>query len=222
MSDRRNVITADLQIPSRPSQRGEPAWEMLEVLPAQGEWSEAEYLALETNRLVEFTDGMIEVLPMPTVLHQLMAVWLCNLLNGLKVGDKRAGLAIVAPLKLKVRSKKYREPDVLFMKRENAARIKNELWDYADLVIEIVSEGGEARDYDDKVLAYAEAQVPEYWIVDPFTRRITQNVLDGAAYRRAGVFEGAAIVKSQAVAGFEVMVRELFEQAERELRMQDD
>ncbi len=40
--------------------------ELLEqILPPQGEWSEEEYLILtdHRNRLVEFTDGFLEVLP---------------------------------------------------------------------------------------------------------------------------------------------------------------
>lgn len=176
-----------LLIPARPSQRGEPPWELLDNLPAQGEWTEEEYLNLNTNRLVEFTDGMIEVLPLPTVLHQMMSIWLCNTLNLLMSGGKRAGLAVVAPFKLKVRGGKYREPDVLFMNRENSHRIRNELWDYADFVVEIVTPVGAERDYDDKVPAYAEASVPEYWIVDPQLRRITQMVLEGSSYQSAGV-----------------------------------
>ncbi len=44
----------------------------LDVL--QGTWSVAQYLALtaQTNRLIEYTDGVIEVLPMPTDKHQAM------------------------------------------------------------------------------------------------------------------------------------------------------
>ncbi len=43
-----------------------------EILPPQGRWSEDEYLVLtdHRNRLVEFTDGFLEILPMPTDKHQ--------------------------------------------------------------------------------------------------------------------------------------------------------
>ena len=39
---------------------------------ARAQWSEQEYLILtdHRNRLVEFTDGFLEVLPMPTDKHQ--------------------------------------------------------------------------------------------------------------------------------------------------------
>jgi len=55
-----------------PDDRAEPGWEVALLFPAQGEWSEDDYLWLtdHTRCLVEFTDGHIEVLPMPTDAHQ--------------------------------------------------------------------------------------------------------------------------------------------------------
>ena len=44
------------------SQHPRPAWEIAELFPEQGSWSEQAYLNLRTNRLVEFDNGMIEVL----------------------------------------------------------------------------------------------------------------------------------------------------------------
>jgi hypothetical protein len=43
-----------------------PAWEIPEFFPAQGDWSEHDYFALKTNRLIELSDGRVEVLPAPT------------------------------------------------------------------------------------------------------------------------------------------------------------
>lgn len=40
-----------------------PTYEMLELMPFQGEWSVGEYLALETNRIVEYTDEFLEFCP---------------------------------------------------------------------------------------------------------------------------------------------------------------
>ena len=47
----------------------EPAWQIATLFPNQGVWDEGDYLALTTNHLVEFSDGYIEVLPMPTMSH---------------------------------------------------------------------------------------------------------------------------------------------------------
>lgn len=45
-----------------------------EILPPQGAWTEDEYLVLtdHRNRLVEFTDGFLEILAMPTDKHQVI------------------------------------------------------------------------------------------------------------------------------------------------------
>ena len=60
---------------------GEPTWEIARLYPAQGCWTEREYLNLDTNRLVEFSHGFIEFLPMPTTPHQRILLLLVNLLN---------------------------------------------------------------------------------------------------------------------------------------------
>jgi len=40
---------------------------ILELFPAPGEWTEEEYLELsDRGRLVELSDGNVEVLPLPT------------------------------------------------------------------------------------------------------------------------------------------------------------
>ena len=50
----------------------------LDLEPLQGLWSVEQYLRLsnQTNHLIEFTDGVIEMLPMPTDSHQAISRWL--------------------------------------------------------------------------------------------------------------------------------------------------
>jgi uncharacterized protein YndB with AHSA1/START domain len=38
----------------------EPTWDIAQLFPAQGHWDEDEYLALETNHLIEYTHGNLE------------------------------------------------------------------------------------------------------------------------------------------------------------------
>ncbi len=64
-----SVLASDIAT-NRLSQPGEPPWEIALLYPVQGSWTESDYLELGTNRLVEFADGCIEVLPTPTTLHQ--------------------------------------------------------------------------------------------------------------------------------------------------------
>src|SRR6516162_10299160 len=133
-------------VPNRTSRRGEPAWEIALLYPPQGNWSEAEYLALGTNRLVELSDGCLEFLPMPTVFHQLLAQFLYAALTTF-VSARRAGAVFMAPLPVRLWPDKFREPDVVFL-RPGRVRDVHGQPDGADLVMEVVSEGSENRDRD--------------------------------------------------------------------------
>jgi len=190
------------------SKIGEPVWALAELFPSQGEWSEKEYLALETNKLIEFDNGILEILPVPNSLHQAIALVFANLLLASKFGI--AGRVLCAPLRLKLADGKYREPDVLFLLSDNDKRYGLEFWTGADLVVEIVSPGGQARDYTEKRVLYAESGIPEYWIVDPLTAKITVLKLTGHKYIEHGVFKKGQRATSTLLKGFEVDVSALF------------
>ena len=71
-----------------------------ELLPRQGQWDAEGYLWLtdQTNRLVEFTDGHIEVLPMPTDAHQAILQYLFLALHAFV--QPRGGIVHFAPLRV--------------------------------------------------------------------------------------------------------------------------
>jgi Uma2 family endonuclease len=163
----------------------EPAWEIAMLFPPQGEWTEEEYLDLtrDTNHLVEFSDGRIEVLSMPTTSHQLIVRALVDVLRAF-VEPRNLGDVLFAPLRVRTRGRKFREPDVVFMLSEHADRVGEEFWEGADLVMEVVSSDPESRerDLDKKPIDYAAAGIPEYWIVDPHTERISVLKLSDQQY----------------------------------------
>jgi Uma2 family endonuclease len=193
------------------NQEPEPAWEVAYLFPTQGNWSEEEYLALDGNYLVEFSDGSIEVLPMPTTSHQLMVIWLHGLLHAF-VSRRGLGTTLVAPLKVRLWPGKFREPDVLFMLKKNAHRIGEEFWEGADLVMEIVSGNKEdrRRDLVIKRQEYAKAGISEYWIVDPRQGLITVLRLAGNRYAVHGIYSKGQTASSALLSGFSVDVKEVF------------
>jgi Uma2 family endonuclease len=190
---------------------GEPTWEVARLFPNQGAWSEDEYLALNGNYLIEFSDGCLEVLPMPTMTHQLIVLWLYGKLLEF-VSARGLGRPLVAPFRIRLREGKYREPDVLFMLPTNSERMREEFWEGADLVMEVVSDHDRRRDLEIKRGEYAEAGIPEYWIVDPQQSLVTVLRLDGAHYAVHGAFSPGAMATSALLAGFEVDVAALFAQ----------
>jgi len=183
----------------------------LSLLPLQGLWTEAQYLALsnQTNHLIEFSDGEIEVLPMPTSSHQVMLLLLYELFKA--VIQRLGGKILVAPLRIQVRPGKFREPDILMLCDAVDPRYQDAYWLGADLVVEIVSPDRPERDIREKPLDYAEAGIPEYWIVNPLDDTISVLVLDGDAYAEHGVFRRGERATSKLLAGFSVSVDEVFD-----------
>lgn len=201
--------TLKQQLLVNPADAAEPAWEIARLFPNQGVWSEQEYLQLNGNRLVEFSHGWIEVLAMPTEVHQLIVAYLYGVLaEFLKAG--RNGVALFSPLRVRLWEGKFREPDVVFMLREHASRRHNDYWEGADLVMEVVSDDDRRRDLELKRFEYARAGIPEYWIVDPKYRHITVLKLVGQRYEEHGIFAEAQIATSLLLPRFAVDVTATF------------
>lgn len=188
----------------------EPAWDVALLFPPQGQWSEEEYLALDTNRLVEFSHGYIEVLEMPTQRHQIIVALLYHLLLEF-IAARRLGMVLFAGLRVRLWPGKFREPDVVFMTREHDERRHDEYWEGADLVMEIVSSNREL-DLVKKRREYAQAGIPEYWIVDMGKETIMVLHLEGEHYRTHGLYERADVAVSATLEGFQVAVGEVFSQ----------
>lgn len=84
-------------------------------------------------------------------------------------------------------------------------------WDGADLVVEIVSPDKPARDLIVKRRDYAEARIPEYWIVNPLDETVTVLRLEAAAYIEHGAFGRGARATSALLPAFAVEVSALFD-----------
>ena len=183
----------------------------IDLAVLQGMWSVEQYLALtaQTNRLLEYTDGVIEVLPMPTDKHQSISLFL--LLCFLAFVRPRGGVAFYAPLRLEIRPGKFREPDLLILLRSDDPRRQNDYWRGADLVVEIVSPDNPARDLEEKPRDYAEAGIPEYWIVNPLDETVTVLTLSAGSYAEYGVFRRGDEARSKLLDGLTVRVDQIFD-----------
>jgi len=187
--------------------KAEPVWEMTELYPPQGSWDEEDYLSLHTNRRIEFDNGRLEFLPVPTMTHEEIMIYLYELL----VTFVRAGkLGRVFPNGIRVYTigKKYRVPDIVFMRKERAAAMKDEAWEGCDIAMEVVSPDDPDRDWKKKRREYAAAGVPEYWIVDPAKQEIAVLSLRGKTYAFHGRFKPGQKADSVLLKGFAVDVRE--------------
>jgi Uma2 family endonuclease len=192
---------------------GEPVWELAERFPRQGHWTERAFLALpEGYPRVELTDGRLDVLPIPTDKHQAILSYLLLVL--VAYAKQHGGWARPAGLRVRLGPERMREPDVCFLSADHGAFKQSEFWTFADLVVEVVSDSprDRDRDYVDKRREYAEARIPEYWIVDPAEQRITVLALgEDGAYGEHGVYPRGDDVTSASLTGLVVSASDILD-----------
>jgi len=184
---------------------------LLRVLPEQGQWSDEDYLWItdHTNQLIEVTDGYLEVLPAPTDRHQTLLLFVYAAI--LEWARGQGGKVLLAPLRLKIRDRKFREPDLLMLLQAQDPRRSDRYWSGADLVVEVVSPDKPSRDFVDKREDYAEAAIPEYWIIDPVSEAVSVFRLEAGEYVEQGPFARGQQLQSPLCPGLTFSVTELFE-----------
>ena len=92
---------------------------------------------------------------------------------------------------------------------QRVRRCANLLWSdlVADLVVEIVSPDHRERGTSIKRTEYAEARIPEYWIVNPEEETITVLKLTDSSYVVHGIFRRGDTATSSLLKGFMVSVQ---------------
>lgn len=184
---------------------------LLDILDRQGSWTEDEYLSLtdHTTRLVEFTDGVLELLPMPTDYHQAIVQFLLYAFD--RFLKPLGGKVRIAPLRLRIEKGKFREPDLLLLVSATDRRRQDRFWTGADLIVEVVSPDKPERDLVLKRRDYAAGGVAEYWIVNPLNETILVLGLSNKRYRRLGSFARGSVARSALLQGFQLEVAEVFD-----------
>jgi Uma2 family endonuclease len=90
------------------------------LLREQGEWSEQEYLRLTdgTNRRIEYIDGRLEFLPWSTEIHESLTQFLFLALHEY-VEKYSLGKVHFTGIRLRIRPRKIRLPDVIFLHKDH-------------------------------------------------------------------------------------------------------
>ena len=131
------------------------------------------------------------------------------------VDQRKLGKVYSNGIRLRVRPRKLRLPDVIFLHRDHFHARHNRAWDGADLVMDVVSDSpaDRQRDYEQKLIDYAEAKVSEYWIIDPERQAVVVHQLTGDRYSVHGEYGRGQVAISALLAGFGVDVGSLFDAA---------
>ncbi len=183
--------------------------------PAQGKWTYEDYLRLpDDGRRYEVIRGHLFVTASPSFDHQYVVMQLGRRLADFVFGN-HLGVVLISPFDILLPDGIATpvEPDILFIRAENQPRSGDKNYrGVPDLFVEVLSPWTRRVDKRIKLLAYQDAGVPEYWLVDPQSRTVVIYRLDVANRRyveieRAGMEEE---VGSEVLAGFRVRVGDLF------------
>ena len=141
---------------------------------------------------------------MPTDKHQAISRYLFLAL--FTFVQRLGGTVFYAPLRVRVKARKFREPDLLLLLSADDPRRHNRFWEGADLVVEIVSPDNPDRDLVKKRRDYAQAGIPEYWIVNPKDETIAVLTLERTKYVEHGIFARGTQASSVLLPEFAVSV----------------
>lgn len=139
-----------------------------------------QYEALPEDARIEIFDGQIYYMASPSQDHQTISMELSTILNTYLKRKEGSCRVFHAPFDVKLNDAPLTivQPDLMIVcdkdkldgKRCNGA---------PDFVIEIVSPGNPSDDYIRKLYYYKNADVREYWIVDPCRKIVTVNYFEG-------------------------------------------
>jgi Uma2 family endonuclease len=159
----------------------------------------------------ELLDGVLYVSPPPVWRHQDVVGKLLIRLHA--YAAEHGGLALMAPVGVRIAPPRYVEPDVLYLSAERLARLSvdDHLIEFApDLVAEVTSQTGRRYDLGPKRAFYEAVGVREYWVADLHGAEVRVFTTHTAGYGEPTVHHRGDVVRSTALAGLEIAVDEVF------------
>ncbi len=200
--------TVELAAPATASPPVERTWP-----PEQGRWTYEDWSRLPDDGFrYEVLNGELYMTPLPTVSHQNAVTELAARMRNF-AREAGIGIVLVSPVGVRLPGRPVPvQPDVVFVRADRREIIGEDYVEGApDLVVEVLSPSNWLYDRREKQLAYQQARVPEYWIVDCRARTVEVRVLEGGEYTLLEEFHSGEAARSQALPGFQVAVDDLFE-----------
>ena len=172
----------------------------------------AEYRARDEmdDGVWELVDGALQQMAPPTYDHQNLITFLVGFINAyLDATVQRPGWAIPG-IGVVLSERRAPTPDLIYVPAARAHLIQDSFVEgVPDLAVAVLSDD-RARDLVMKRAWYAEAGVPEYWIIDPLADRLLTLELDGAEYiARAALGRGDTLT-TPAIPGLALPLERLF------------
>jgi Uma2 family endonuclease len=171
----------------------------------------------DDGKRYELIQGRVHLSPAPSTRHQFVAVNLDRSL-GPFVANNHLGELLLAPLDVCLSEDTALQPDLVFVSSQRLEIIQeNFIAGAPDLVVEILSPSTAAHDRATKLNLYAEAGVPEVWLMDPLAGTVEVLKLRGNKYLVDSILSGRQTLTSSLFPGWEITLDELFRFPSRSL-----
>ncbi len=168
-----------------------------------------DFLALVgDDRKADLLNGVIYMASPESLEHNRLEGWLYRVVSRF-VELRDLGEVFFGKVAFRLTEHYAPEPDLGFVAKGSGATLERGCVNGPpDLAVEIVSPDSVRRDYVDKRIAYEEAGVKEYWIIDPMRQETTFLVLSAETYQDQLPEKGE--FHSKVLAGFSIEVAWLF------------
>ena len=177
-----------------------------------------EYLALEEREGVwELVDGVLEKMAEPSLEHQHLIGMLHWLIRSRLAGvSSLPGIALLA-VSVALSQSRVAVPDLVYVRAERRHLLQGLIVSGApDLVVEVLSQD-RAKDLVRNRQWYAEAGIPEYWILDPVNDTLTVLELAGGQYIERAALGRNDTLTTPTIPGLSISLNELFDDPDRAL-----
>ncbi|MDM8559441.1 Uma2 family endonuclease [Candidatus Parabeggiatoa sp. HSG14] len=178
----------------------------------QKEWTYEDYLNLpDDDCRYEIIEGVLYVSNAPNIDHQF-TVGEIHFQFKLFLRGNPEGYVLTAPFEVHL-SQKTRpvQPDVLFIKADKWPNPGTQYFNGApDLIVEVLSPSTRRLDQSVKFRAYEQANVLEYWMVDPKTHLVQVFSLNNQEYVLIGEFMNDEVIESKVLPDLKIVTASIF------------
>ncbi|WRH65708.1 MAG: Uma2 family endonuclease [Planktothrix sp. GU0601_MAG3] len=179
-------------------------------------YSFEEYLAYDdgTDNKYELVNGELKIMPTASGFHALILVLIYDILKAEIDRIQQQWKVMPGTVGVRTAKKKSRIPDLVILSESQCQELRKMSAAVLEapplLAVEIVSPGNSDDDYRYKRSEYAVREIPEYWIIDPETAKISVLLLVSGFYE-VTEFTGEQEIKSLLFPELKLISKQVFE-----------
>ena len=179
-------------------------------------YSFEDYLAYDdgTGHKYELVNGELKFMPTASGIHALILVLLYDILKAEIAKLQQPWKVMPGTVGVRTAKNKSRIPDLVILSAEQCQEIRAMSAAVLEtpplLTVEIVSPGNVDDDYRYKRSEYAVQEIPEYWIIDPTSQKISILLLRAGFYE-VMEFTGEQEIKSVLFPELKLIAKQFFE-----------